>query len=97
MVAPGRNAMTSVKRFNWIREPTTWQRVQKWRTNHAKVSQQAMDYGTAASNKFASAQVDLTTGMATISAKVANQRIQSQAAASRNQLGSVADLLNTLA
>jgi hypothetical protein len=89
--------MTSVKRFNWIREPTGWQRVQKWRATHAKVSQQAMDYGTSASNAFANAQVNMTTGMATIAAKVGNQRVQSQAAASRNQLGSVADLLNTLA
>lgn len=89
--------MTSVKRFNWIREPTGWQRVQQWRATHAKVSQQAMDYGTSASNAFANAQANMAMGMATIAAKVANQRVQSQAAASRNQLGSIAGVLNTLA
>jgi len=89
--------MTSVKRFNWIREPTTWQRVQTWRANHAKVSQQSMDYGSAASNRFASAQINLTTGMATISAKAANQRIQSQAVTAQSQLSSVFNSINTLA
>lgn len=89
--------MSSVKRFNWIREPTAWQRVQKWREGHAKVSQQAMDLGAAASNKFASAQIDQTAGLATISAKVANQRIQSQAVAARNQLNAAFGSINTIA
>lgn len=90
-------AMTSVKRFNWIRNPTAWQRIQSTRATHAKVSQDAMDYGAAASNKFASAQINLTTGLANNAAKVANQRVQAQAASSRDQLSSLADVLNTLA
>jgi len=89
--------MTSVKRFNWVRQQTAWQSTQAWRERHAKASQQSLDYSAAATNSFASAQINLTTGMATISAQVANARVQSQASASQNQLGSVADLLNTLA
>ncbi len=88
--------MTSVKRFNWIREPTGWQRLQKWRANHANVSQQAMNYGTSASNAFANAEANMASGMATIAAKVANQRVQSQASASRNSLSSIAETLNSL-
>jgi hypothetical protein len=89
--------MTSVKRFNWIRQPTAWQSTQAWRARHAEASQKSLDYSTAASNAFASAQINLTTGMATISAQVANGRVQSQASASRNQLSSLAEAINTLA
>lgn len=88
--------MTSVKRFNWIREPTGWQRLQTRRATHAKVSQQAMDYGTSASNAFANAQANMASGMANIAAKVAGQRIQSQASTARNSLSSLAETLNSL-
>jgi hypothetical protein len=89
--------MASVKRFNWIREPTAWQRVQQRRASHAEISQRAMEYGAAASNNFASAQIGMTTGMSTISAQVANQRVQAQASAARNQLNSAFGSVNTVA
>jgi hypothetical protein len=89
--------MASVKRFNWIREPTTWQRIQQRRESNAKLSQQFLDTTSAASTKFASAQIDQTAGIASIAAKIANQRVQSQASASRNQLNSLLGSINTLA
>jgi hypothetical protein len=89
--------MATVKRFNWVRQPTAWQSAQAWRGRHAKATQQSLEYGTAASNAFASAQINLTTGMATNVAKLANQRVQSQAAAARNQLNSAFGSINTLA
>ena len=98
-MVPGRDVVTmpSVKRFNWIRQPTAWQSIQQRRDSNAKLSQQFLDTTSAASTKFASAQIDQTAGIANIAAKIANQRIQSQASASRDQLNSLLSSINTLA
>jgi phage gpG-like protein len=77
--------MNSIKKFNWVRRPSTWEYVQTWRHQRAQMASKFIEESTTAINAFASAQNNHTAGL------VANAQ---QAAISRLQ---GADKLNRLA
>jgi len=76
-------ANIAVKRFNWIRSPSVWQRTVAWREKQQAARANFEATNTAASNTFAAASADLAAGMGEIAARVASKRIQSEQLAKR--------------
>jgi hypothetical protein len=75
-----------VKRFNWVQRATTWEYAQAWREHRSAMAQKFQEDGAALSSAFASAQNNLSGGMAALAAQAAIQRARKQLAASRNHV-----------
>jgi hypothetical protein len=71
--------MNGIKKFNWVRRPTTWEYVQAWRNHRAQMTQRFIDEGTVAVNAFASAQHNYTTGLVANAQQAAINRLRSGA------------------
>ena len=89
--------MAGIKRFNWLRRPTTWESMQAWRTQRSNATQRFLTDSAAANSSFFSAQSNLASGMASIAAQASLQRVQAQVRAAGSQATQVATSLNRLA
>jgi hypothetical protein len=71
--------MNGIKKFNWVRRPSTWEYVQTWRNQRAQMAAKFIEQGTTAVNAFASAQNNYTTGFVANAQQAAISRLQSAA------------------
>ena len=69
----------SIKRFSWLRTPSAWESTQAWRSRQQDARDKFESANASASTNFFSASTNLVTGMGSITAQVASQRIQQQA------------------
>jgi hypothetical protein len=72
-------------RFNWLPRPSLYAEAQAW-TARQQALRQKEEYIAAASDSFAAAAQDQTTGMANLAAQVALDRVQSAAQTKVNQV-----------
>ena len=79
--------MAEIKRFNWVRRPTSWESVQAWRTQSSSVTQRFLSDG---------AQNNLASGMANLAAQASLQRVQAEIKA-KSQSALTANSVNQLA
>jgi hypothetical protein len=79
-----------IKKFNWVKRPTSWESIQTWRSKHNESVQQFMNQSAAASTAFTNAQNSLTTGMANLAAEASLQRVQSRVNTALNSLNLLA-------
>ena len=86
-----------IKRFGWVKRPSSWEYNQTWRAQRAGMVQRFQDEANSASTAFANAQNNLSTGLATLAAQASITRAQSQIDAVRNQFSSAANSINLLA
>jgi hypothetical protein len=86
-----------VKRFNWVKRPSSWQFNQAWRAQRANMVSQMRAEADAASSAFASAQNNLSTGLASLAAQASITRAQAEINAVRNQFAAAASSINKLA
>jgi hypothetical protein len=71
--------MSTIKRFNWVRSPSAWERSQAWRERQAELRANFETASSAANTRFFSASIDQTTGLGQIAAQTASRRIQAEA------------------
>lgn len=71
--------MNGIKKFNWVRRPSTWEYVQTWRNQRAQMAAKFIEEGTTAVNAFASAQNNYTNGFVANAQQAAISRLQSAA------------------
>jgi hypothetical protein len=69
--------MNSIKKFNWVRRPSTWEYVQTWRNQRAQMAAKFIEESTTAINAFASAQTNYTNGFVANAQQAAISRLQS--------------------
>ena len=86
-----------VKRFGWVKRPTHWQYAQAWRAQRAGMVQRFRDEASAASDAFASAQNNMTTGLATLAARASITRAQNELKAVQAQFAAARNSVNLLA
>ncbi len=79
-----------VKRFNWMKRPTTWEYVQAWRQHRSNMVQRFRDEATVAGTAFASTQNNLSLGLASLAAQASIQRAQQDIAAVGRQINLLA-------
>jgi hypothetical protein len=79
-----------IRRFNWTRRKPLWQQMQAWRESRAQALRRFLDNGAAASTTFANAQVNLSSGMASIAAQTSLQRTQKDIALRSAQVNKLA-------
>ena len=87
--ALGSSAMDlSVRKFQWIRSPAVWEQNQIWRVRQQAATADYQSAQSAASDAFGTAHLNLATGLATIAARIANDRLtlKQQSLASLNKL-----------
>jgi hypothetical protein len=68
-----------VKRFNWVRSPSTWERSQAWRARQQEARENFEAANSSAGTSFFSATMNQVTGTGQIVAQTASRRIQAQA------------------
>jgi hypothetical protein len=68
----------SVKRFNWVRSPSLWERNLAWRSRQQEVRADFEAANSSASSNFFTANLNLVTGLGSIAADAAVARIQAQ-------------------
>jgi hypothetical protein len=73
----------SVMNFNWLPLPSAYQQAREW-TARQQVFRQKEEYIAAASDSFAAAATDRTTGLANLAAQAALDRVQAAAKAKVN-------------
>jgi hypothetical protein len=88
--------MAEIKRFNWVRRPTSWESVQAWRTQSSSVTQRFLSDSAAANTSFFGAQNNLASGMANLAAQASLQRVQAEIKA-KSQSALTANSVNQLA
>jgi hypothetical protein len=85
----------STLHFNWIPQPSLYAQARDWTARQQALRQQADDLATA-SNTFASAATDQTTGMMNLTARAALNRVRAAAKAkSASVLNSATDTANS--
>jgi hypothetical protein len=67
--------------FNWLPRQSAWQSIQAWHAKQQSYQAQFESLVASASDIFGSAMVNLGTGMATIAAQRASDRIRAQMSA----------------
>jgi hypothetical protein len=86
-----------VKRFNWVKRPSSWEFNQAWRAQRANMVSRMRDDADAASTAFASAQNSLSSGLASLAAQASITRAQKEINAVRSQFAAAASSINKLA
>ena len=76
-------AIIPTVQFNWLPRPSLYAEAQAW-TARQQVLRQKEEYIAAASDSFAAAATDQTTGMANLAAQAALDRVQTAAKAKIN-------------
>ena len=66
----------STSRFNWLSTPSAWQSAQDWRTKQQAATASFESTNSDAGSAFFGASIDLATGMNTIAAQRANDRLK---------------------
>ncbi|MPZ39924.1 MAG: hypothetical protein GEU95_18070 [Rhizobiales bacterium] len=89
--------MAGIKKFNWVRRPSTWEYAQAWNAQRKSMAQRFLDDGAVASSAFLSAQSSLSAGMATLAAQASLTAAQKQLEATKNQLSSIGNSLDVSA
>lgn len=89
--------MTSIKKFNWVQRPSTWEYAQAWSAQRKSMASQFLDEGAALSSSFLNAQNNQTTGMANLAAQAAINNAQKKLEATKSQLSSIGSSLNLTA
>jgi hypothetical protein len=69
----------SVKKFQWLRNPKTWERNEVWRARQREARENFESANSAASNTFASAASNQVAGLSEIAARIASKRLQQKA------------------
>jgi hypothetical protein len=86
-----------IKRFNWVKRPTQWERIQAWQQHRSRMVQRFREEASAAASAFASAQQNLSVGMASLAAQASIQRAQKALSAAGSQSAGVQNQINLLA
>ena len=73
--------MAAVKKFNWVKRPSSWEFAQAWRSQRSAMTQKFLEQGETARTAFANAQYNHLTGIGTLAAQAASQLAQKQAKA----------------
>jgi hypothetical protein len=76
----------SVKRFNWVRSPSLWERNLAWRARQQEVRESYEAANSSASSGFFAANLNLVTGLGSIAAEAALARVQAQVVQSLSKL-----------
>jgi hypothetical protein len=84
------------KRFTWLRTPSAWETMQTWRQRRSALTQQ-FRYTAIVSSAFSDAQINLSTGLASLAAQAAIQRAQEQLQATQSQFTSARSSVDLLA
>jgi hypothetical protein len=83
-------AAIQTKKFGWYRLQPLWKQNEAWRDRRAAMRQSFESINSTASSKLATAQINLTTGLATLSAQASINRTQSETAAKQAQIDKLA-------
>jgi hypothetical protein len=75
------SSIPSIRRFNWVRNPTAWQSAQAWRERQQSARENFEATNSGANSAFASAATAFVSGMGDITTQVAVKRIQAERAA----------------
>ena len=70
-----------IKKFNWVKRPSSWEFAQAWRSQRSAMTQKFLEHGETARTAFANAQYNHLTGIGTLAAQAASQLAQKQAKA----------------
>jgi hypothetical protein len=76
----------SVKRFNWVRSPSLWERNLAWRARQQEIRESSESANSSASSGFFSANLNLVTGLGSIAAEAAISRVRAKAMQSLSKL-----------
>jgi hypothetical protein len=76
--------------FNWAPTPSAWQQMQNWSARSKAANQQFIDTMSAVSDTFSGALTSQSTGIATLAAQAAVDRLNAEAKAAQEK--SLADL-----
>ncbi len=68
----------STSRFNWLPRPSAWQSAQIWRAKQQAATASFVSSSSDAGSAFFGAAADFATGMNTIAAQRANDRLKQQ-------------------
>lgn len=63
------------KQFNWLSSPSAWQQMENWRAKNRAAQDQADSVYASSIDNFSSAITDLGSGLATIAAQRASDRV----------------------
>lgn len=83
-------AAIQTKKFGWYRLQPLWKQNEAWRGRRAAMRQSFELINSTASNNLATAQINLTTGLASLSAQASINRTQSETAAKQAQIDKLA-------
>jgi hypothetical protein len=86
--------MPQIKKFNWVRRPSTWEYVQSWKSQRKAMAQKFLDDSSAASTAFTNAQIGLSQGLATLAGQAAVANAQKQLEAVKSQASSIGNSLD---
>jgi hypothetical protein len=65
-----------LKRFNWLRNQSVWEQNQAWREKRRAMMDDFRAINTIAVNTFATANINLTDGLAQLAGEAAATRVQ---------------------
>jgi hypothetical protein len=82
--------------FGWLRRRTAWESTQAWKSQRSTMVQRFVDTGATAASAFASAQANLSLGLATIAAQAANQRTVNALKAAQQRISAATNKVNML-
>jgi phage gpG-like protein len=68
--------MNGIKKFNWVRRPSTWESMQAWKTQRAEMAAKFIEQQAAAVNAFASAHSNNTAGLVANAQQAAINRLR---------------------
>jgi hypothetical protein len=68
----------SVKRFNWLRSPSAWERAQTWRARQQEMRESFEAANSSANSSFFAATINQVSGLGAIAAQIASSRAQAQ-------------------
>ena len=69
----------SIKKFSWLRNPTVVERNRAWRARQQEIRGSFESANSAASSRFANANINQVAGLGQIVANAASQRMQREA------------------
>ena len=83
-------AAIQTKKFGWYRLQPLWKQNEAWRERRTAMRQSFESINSTASSNLATAQINLTTGLASLSAQASIDRTQSETAAKKAQIDKLA-------
>ena len=83
-------AAIQTHKFGWYRLQPLWQQNQAWRERLAAMRESFESINSTASSAFATAQINLTTGLASLAAQASIERTRAAISAKQTQINKVA-------